>query len=854
MNRNISFSIWKSINKVLCIVMSLMLFCVSCYDDEDLQQYVNSIDERLTQLETTLKNVQDDMNSVKALAQALENKLTITSVLEDSDGNYLVTLSNDKVLKIRNSENTVPVITIQEEAGVYYWATELNGNITLLKDKNGNKMRVTAVAPEIRINEKSLEWEISVDGGKSWQSTGIVAGKDADCSIFSEVTQDELYAYFTLVDGLVIKLPKSQEFKFDILSGKQYFKAGETKQLKINTSGVEKYTISKPDGWKVNVNANGLNITAPVVENQYAETEGKITIVAISFTGQSLISEVPVTIGTAPIGILLNGEDVTVKMNGITTYYMGVMEVSAYCPEAVIQLLSDDLIRDSYLKNIDYNGTIADIDSRVTIQPEKSYVVWAIPNNQDKLKADDVLAVMFMQSVLTLNLARTMTFDATIEVILENCDSYYIGISETADYDINFVLEELAGEWSKDYQKTTGGLFSIADIPLNITILPGKSYTIWAALDKPGLTEKDIITLDCTLSQPRFDGQATVKFTNIQTKITEAVALCEPSGDAVKYYYAYLTADKISTYTTDEALILDYLIKQKSGSETTLFEIKNLSPESQIYLMAVALDKDEKFGPLTKEKVTTLPITYDGTASATVSVVPSFDSGLFTFTPTGNPAKYRYIHLTKQEFEQSYGFNSNIEQVKRKLALNSDYRITIVNADVLLNNELNISGLSLSTNYEFFALVEDESGQLNDNLIHISYSTKSYTIIRESDVNYKQPIVKISECISEGRFYTVKYLVTPIEGTVKMYVRYTSKEVYNNQISWKDKHNYVLNIPDYGENGSGIFEGENEVEITRTFATLPGYVMVVCVTASGDAYQVYNHEVIAPVVPETSEQ
>lgn len=829
-----------------------MLFCVSCYDDEDLQQYVSNIDERLTLLETTLKNVQEDMSSVKALAEALEENLTIASILEDAEGNYIITLSNDKVLKIRNSVNGTPMITIQEEGGVYYWATDLDGTITILKDKSGNKMKVTADAPEIRINESTYEWEISVDGGKSWQSTGVVAGKDADCSIFSEVTQDDKYAFFTLVDGSVIKLPKSQEFKFDILGGKQYFKAGEEKQLKIKTSGVDKYTIAKPDGWKVDVGKEGLKITAPISENVYAEQEGKITVVAVSFSGQSLISEIPVVIGTAPVVLNLSGENVTATMNGIKSYYMGVMESSVYTTEAVITLLENELERITFLKSTDFNGSLAEIDPRVEILADKSYVVWVIPNTNNELLEDDVLAEMLIRSTLKLNLIKTTAFNADIEVIMENCDSYFMGIAETADYDVNLILEELSGAWASDYELTAGGIFSISDIPLSMTIVPGKSYVIWGVINKPSLTEKDIIRLDCVLPEPEFTGQATVKFTNPQISITEITVQCEPSRDAVKFYYDYLTEDKLATYADDKSLILDYLIKRKANTESIPYVIKNLNPETKIYLVAVALDKDGKLGPLTKEEITTLAISYDGTASATATVTPSFDSATFTFTPTGTPAKFRYVHITKEEFEQSYGFAGDEEKVKRALALNSDYRIISVNTTDLVNNKLVVSGLKLNTAYEFFVLVEDESGQLNGTMIHLSYATNNYTIIRSSAENYKIPTVMVNECVKDKNFYTLKYTITPVEGTAKMYVRYATKEVYNNQISWKDKHNYVLNIPDYGEIGSGIFEGTSPVELTKTYASVPGYIMVICVTTNGEAYEVYNHEVPVPPAPETS--
>ena len=57
-----------------------------------------------------------------------------------------------------------------EEDGIYYWGiTSTDGKKTFLKDGEGKMMPVTAAAPKIRINTNTKEWEISTDGGKTWE-------------------------------------------------------------------------------------------------------------------------------------------------------------------------------------------------------------------------------------------------------------------------------------------------------------------------------------------------------------------------------------------------------------------------------------------------------------------------------------------------------------------------------------------------------------------------------------------------------------------------------------------------------------------------------------------------------------
>ena len=96
-------------------------------------------------------------------------------------------------------------------------------------------------------------------------------------------------------------------------------------------SGISKYTVTKPDGWKASLTGKGLTITAPVAENQYAETSGKVAIMAVASNGQSIIAEIPVIIGDAPIVISTVGQTVSTTLtNGIEMYYLGVLEINEY--------------------------------------------------------------------------------------------------------------------------------------------------------------------------------------------------------------------------------------------------------------------------------------------------------------------------------------------------------------------------------------------------------------------------------------------------------------------------------------------------------------------------------------------
>ena len=173
------------------------------------------------------------------------------------------------------------------------------GTTEFILDNNGNKIPVTGEAPLVHINEETGNWEISTDGGQTWEDTGVKAEGGEGDSFFSEVYVESGILYLVLADGTVIEVPMTAELAFDFGTDEEglYFMAGETKGLAYTMSGQESVTVNKPDGWRVSFQGSSLSVTAPAEENVYAETEGAISVILISASGQSLLAEQKVATG-----------------------------------------------------------------------------------------------------------------------------------------------------------------------------------------------------------------------------------------------------------------------------------------------------------------------------------------------------------------------------------------------------------------------------------------------------------------------------------------------------------------------------------------------------------------------------
>lgn len=285
------------------LAVSAILTFSSCqFDDSKIWDSITDLEERLEKLEKISQEVQTDLESLKDIVTKLQKGLTVTSVKEDKDG-YTITFSDGSSITINNGKDgyTPPAITIVEEDGSFWWAYKYpDGHTEFLLDGDGNRIPATSAAPAVRINPETKHWEISSDGGKTWTDTGVSAAGSGD-PLFKDMSYDDEYIYITLWDGQTITIARTGETSVEFAeNGPLYFRNGETKEVSFTAKGYETITVNKPDGWKARISGDKIHITAPVAENTYAETEGKVTLIIVSSNGQSAMAGIDVKIGEAP--------------------------------------------------------------------------------------------------------------------------------------------------------------------------------------------------------------------------------------------------------------------------------------------------------------------------------------------------------------------------------------------------------------------------------------------------------------------------------------------------------------------------------------------------------------------------
>jgi hypothetical protein len=274
----------KKIFSIMCVTLLLAGFMgCSEYDDSDLRNSVNSLEQRLKALEDKVNQMNSEIGAIQTIVNALNAGRVIIDVTETPDGGYTITFDKGNPITIHHGAagNDAPVIGVAEEEGVYYWTITNGDMVSWLTDAQGEKLPVSGKAPVMGVDADGY-WTVNGVQVADTDGQPVKASVEAGDSFFSDVSQDENAVTFTLANGAVIVIPKAETLTITTTAGKTLFlKYGETEEYPFTLSGTGSVVITKPDGWKAVLQGGKLSITAPPLANTYAEKDGDISITVV---------------------------------------------------------------------------------------------------------------------------------------------------------------------------------------------------------------------------------------------------------------------------------------------------------------------------------------------------------------------------------------------------------------------------------------------------------------------------------------------------------------------------------------------------------------------------------------------
>lgn len=731
MNKQLIPNLGRIIGKaVIVAALACPFVFTSCveFDDSELKESIKDLYEKISALEERVTN------EVTALTAIINGKVTVVAVTPNNDGSTVVTLSDGTSFTVGANVTGASFLTTVEEGGVLYWAVTVVGGKTEPLQVDGKKVPVT-VTPAVKL--ENGEWMVSVDGGNTWVSTGIQ--QEEEVVFFTSVSDDEDYVYITLAaNGETVKVAKEKEVSFAVLSGKQYFTAGETKDIKLQMKGVKDYTITeKPDGWKASIVDGKLKVTAPST-SENVDSEGTIKILATFENASPVIGKVFVSIGEADFTITLEGENVAftlaasnVDNDSYQGYVTGIMPYSQYSAEAAIEYFDAN-----FKYGCEYYNSVTTTISALAgdaYNPDESYVVFAANYKNSywdgPYSAEDIQYVVY--SPVKINVILTPSLDnATVKVTFSGCEGFYAGCDNKSYFDPENYLYDLGSscgpELCKEPYEGPAGLICGG---WSQTLQMGTEYVFWLVpYDESGNYTVDSFQIyefsTKSLSLGGSFAKPEISLTQDPTYDQVAAQITVVKG-AYKTYAKIFTKDEVPA---DELEFVQKLVAQGVGKTDAddNFRVNRtwLDPGTEVVVAAVAIGNDGAAGEVATFETSTQKLLYTDNLKVTPEVVTlGMTDVKIKLNLEGAVTSVRYVNTY-----DTYG----VDTMEDKLAQKSRYDLVTVEVASLTDNTIELTDLTLGKEYTFYAMAEDAEGNLS-HMGKVTYTPSSDIVYIKKD-------------------------------------------------------------------------------------------------------------------------
>ena len=790
----------------LAAVLSLFASCgkeADPFDDSKIWDAIEQLKNRVTALETAVAENVSAIQSMVSLG-------SISSWEFDAEtGKAVITLLDGKKITISQNMKGYSLISVlKDDDGVYYWAICKDGVSELLLI-DGKKVPVT-VTPALKISEDKM-WMISVDGGKTWVNTGIeyqetVAGSqppvedETGLVFFQDVKQEGGYLILTLADGTAVKVAIVGEASFTASSDTLWFsRAGMEKSVAVEMVNVKAYTITeKPEGWKARMDGEYLYVSSP--ESFIGSPrQGTVKVLAVFEAVQTpailsleVVHEPMFTLsyvnGKASVALSSHtGED----FNGYVLAGWKKDEFSVEKAVAWLNAEAGNLV--PFTGSADY--ALSEIISDYS--ETEDHVIFAVPylpamqvtqGNMSYVSEDVQHAgVKAMKKAWTFSNVRFDHADLSAEMDEE----FFGGFFELADWNNygrdNFLETLGVGDAeSYDIPSYNGPANAFPEGEAFIDINPATEYVVWyLPVQEDGkYVAEDFMTYTFVTPDVSFDPTIAAP-TYITKDITTSGFTAEvtPAAGAYKTYAAIL---KSAAIPETEADLVKYLIdvnKFSKGTSVNTVSSSSFNSEDDVYLTAVSLTEDGKYGSLVKQKVELKTLTFTDAIGVEVTGI-EYGLGDVTLSLNfkGNPEYITYLAAT-------YTFYDD-ETLQKLMALGQMGEASRKKVSSL-NGEIYLDGLTLGAEHTFYAIVTDAEGNASYLYKYEFTPVNNIDYIQSGDADYEYGMPKLTgTCKGTNSSYTLT-LDVEMPSTCRKYWLYRGNYEYFTGDPWTDSDKLV---------------------------------------------------------------
>ena len=279
-------------------------------------------------------------------------------------------------------------------------------------------------------------------------------------------------------------------------------------------------------------------------------------------------------------------------------------------PDGSAEISVDEIERATSYRFYRDSELVQEGESRVYIDPKPTVSYGVSGVNEYGEGQACFVTVEWAEPYVAIEATKLAFNDIQIKVDVMGVAGYYAGNTMTEAFvaeDVLASLEMLTPSTQMHYE---GALVDFPE-PSGEVIMPGISYTIWVVFPKEdsNYTVEDILTFEFTAAELTSGGSINVEAG--KPYITQNEVEVELSAEgAYAIHMAWLTEEQQAALT-DTAAKAEMLLNATqfegdsafANSSTTLV----LEPETNVYLMALAIDQEGRYGEIFEQMYTTLP-------------------------------------------------------------------------------------------------------------------------------------------------------------------------------------------------------------------------------------------------------
>ena len=745
--------------KALLASAVLLPMLTSCYDDTAIWNEFDKIENRLDSLENSLNKQFQALNSL------IDSKTTISSCDKNSDGSYDVTLSNGvKFTVLPNGTEFSSLVSVMEVNGVKCWATYVDGVLTALTDPSGKPVPVVKedYRTQVEVAVEDGKYFLVIDGQKYMTGYDVedMVQVFSSCETHKDATGNIYAMSFTFGEGVKITVAvdgyNGVIFKLANAAGSSsvlteyYVDYGSTQTILLEKAGVVDYVMQVPDGWRVRemrdqyTEEEYLAITAPAASTVMAGAAvsfGDLKVVSVVEGGKAAVSRIFLSADPFKLFNITGTKAAIEPYTGVQKYVYGITEADEFDEAVLLEKIGKILTSTGDLPKgfaIAENG-IQQAHSDIygsELDSQTAYVFWAIPalyrNGDDAgfyVKEGMFFTYNLAPVSVEISIPEVSLLDADLTVSIEGARNMYAGTSlktddlfETIIYQVNNGIIDPVNV-IPSYEGAASA-FPSADANEDVEFLPASTYVTWVLPceeDKETYSENDIIYKEFTTKSVVKGGSLKVDFGETAADRT-TLSVPVSSENASMIYYVYMSktdGDRISSLDNDtkaDLIFSNKNCKVVKGSSITA-TIDKVKPATTMWLYAVAVDKDGKYGTVDRVSATTEKLTYNElTLSVTTGEVTSSKATFKIEVSGGTATEFIYwIGRVNENFwtnSSLLGATKNSAQQYMACYPEDENIVKCMSryGAVAQDGTLLVDDLNMNTNYVFMVLAKDESG------------------------------------------------------------------------------------------------------------------------------------------------